>query len=66
AGIKILTVDGRVIREFLYEKGEIKINQVFWDGRDSRGNFVASGIYLISIFSPRGHTAVEKLAVIRR
>ena len=40
-------------------------NQITWNGRDSSGNLVGSGVYLLSIYSQDGLNAVEKITVIR-
>ena len=41
--IKILTISGRLIKEFAAQGG----GRAFWDGTDSRGNSVGSGVYII-------------------
>ncbi len=38
----------------------------FWDGKNSKGEYVASGVYLFTVFAPDQKRAVGKLAVIRR
>ena len=63
SGIKILSIDGRLVREIASPGGRIG----FWDGRNEQGEFVSSGIYLITAFSETGDkVATGKIAVIRR
>jgi ligand-binding sensor domain-containing protein len=62
SGIKILAIDGRVVREFFSPGGRI----AFWDGRDERGVYVPSGVYLIVAFSESGDEVSKgKVAVLR-
>jgi ligand-binding sensor domain-containing protein len=61
--IKILTIDGRVVRLITPPAGRIG----FWDGRNDDGEFVASGVYVVVASSEKGDIATTgKIAVIRR
>jgi ligand-binding sensor domain-containing protein len=61
--LKILTIDGRLVREIPSPGGRIG----FWDGRDEDGEPVASGIYVIVAYSSDGsRITAAKAAVIRR
>ena len=63
SSIKVLTIDGRLVREIKTPGGRIG----FWDGRDEQGNVVASGVYIIAGFTQDGSQAGKgKVAVIRR
>ncbi len=63
AVVKILTPDGRLIRQFDSPGGAV----AFWDGLDDDGAPVASGVYVIAAGSTTGEsTVVGKIAVIRR
>jgi streptogramin lyase len=63
SSIKILTMSGRVVKEFTCPCGRIG----FWDGKDEEGNYVATGIYLVVAYADNGNTtATAKLAVIRK
>jgi hypothetical protein len=63
SSLKILTVDGKVIRELTTPGGRIG----FWDGRDEEGRFVASGVYFVVAFADNGRTVgTGKVAVIRK
>ena len=62
SSIKVLTIDGRLVREIKTPGGRIG----FWDGRDNQGNVVASGVYIIVGFTQDGSQAGSgKVAVIR-
>jgi hypothetical protein len=63
ANIKIVTVDGRLVREFSSPGGRI----AFWDGHDSAGLLVPSGVYLIIASSAEGEQLTKaKVAVLRK
>ncbi len=62
SGIKILSIDGRLVREFASPGGRI----AFWDGRDAAGTFVSSGIYVVVAISENGEEVTRgKVAVVR-
>ncbi|MCB0713327.1 MAG: hypothetical protein KDD67_13440 [Ignavibacteriae bacterium] len=60
--VKILKLDGALITEFRAPGGDV----AFWNGRDVDGEFVATGVYLVSARSPLGETVVGKIAVVRQ
>lgn len=62
--IKILTIDGHLVRELQTPGGRIG----FWDGKDRDGNHVASGVYLVVAYSATEKDKVGKgkVAVLRR
>jgi len=60
--IKIVTVSGKLVREFSSPGGRT----AFWDGRDDNGNFVNSGVYIIIAFDQEGNNVeTGKIAVLR-
>jgi sugar lactone lactonase YvrE len=62
SSLKILTIDGRLVREIKTPGGRIG----FWDGKDDQGNIVASGVYVLVGFTEDGsQTGTGKVAVIR-
>ncbi len=78
--LRLYTLTGKVIRDFdlvnnpeSLKSGALKIgwNFVQWDGTDSDGDNVATGVYLYRLFASGidlqsgSATAVEKIAVIR-
>lgn len=61
--IKILDINGNLIKNFQTPGGRIAT----WDGRDTEGNFVASGIYIIIAYDEEANNiATAKVAVIRK
>jgi ligand-binding sensor domain-containing protein len=63
ASIKILSLSGGLVREIQSPGGAV----AFWDGRDTFGSMVPSGIYVVAAgASPGKETVVGKIAVIRR
>jgi hypothetical protein len=63
--IRIYDVQGRLIRTLPIEalgRGPVSAN---WNGRDSAGNPVASGIYLVRMETSRGASAAKRVVVIR-
>lgn len=60
--IKILSVSGKLVREFVTPGGRV----ANWDGRDDFGNFVSSGVYLIVAYDKEGNSvSTTKVAVLR-
>ena len=60
--IKILTISGKLVKEFSSPGGRI----ANWDGRDEFGNLVPSGIYFVVAFDAEGNNiAKSKIAVLR-
>ena len=61
--IKVLTSSGRLVAQFPSQGG----GRAFWDGRDSRGNTVASGVYFVVAYTQDGTDVTSgKIAVVRR
>jgi ligand-binding sensor domain-containing protein len=61
--LKILSIDGRLIKEVRTPGGRIG----FWDGTDTKGETVATGVYLIVGYSEDGSkVGTGKVAVVRR
>ena len=64
--VKIFTVSGRLVRHLTVEEGDVQGYQALWDGRNSRGQWVGSGVYLVAAYLAEGQSGVGKVAVIRR
>lgn len=67
AKIKIFTVAGRVIKTIDAVLG-IGYNQVFWDGRDADGDYIANGVYFYKLIiegNSRKETALQKLVILK-
>ncbi|MHB8579218.1 MAG: type IX secretion system anionic LPS delivery protein PorZ [Ignavibacteriaceae bacterium] len=61
--IKIISISGKLINDFQSPGGRV----AYWDGTDSNGNLVNSGVYLIVAFDQTGNNVTtSKVAVIRK
>jgi ligand-binding sensor domain-containing protein len=61
--IKILTLTGKMVADFLSPGGRIAT----WDGRNLDGNFVNSGIYLVVAYDQEGNNVgIGKVAIIKK
>jgi len=69
--IKIYTIQGHLVRELSPSVGlsdgtrSVDGGRAYWDGKDSEGQTVSSGIYLYMVFTQDGQSAAGKIAVIR-
>jgi hypothetical protein len=59
--LNILDYSGRLIRQFRWNSGATTL---YWDGRDSEGKQVASGVYLLEL-EQRSQRIVRKLVILR-
>jgi ligand-binding sensor domain-containing protein len=60
--IKILSISGKLVREFSSPGGRTAI----WDGRDNEGELVSSGVYIVVAFDRDGNSVeTGKVAVLR-
>ncbi len=61
--IKIFSVDGRLVDEFQAQGGKI----AYWNGTDSGGKLLPSGIYIVVAYSSDGsQSTVAKMAIVRQ
>ena len=65
SSMKILTLDGMVIRDVKSSGLPVDGDQLKWDGKNDSGEYVASGVYLLSIIGSSGENTFEKITVIR-
>lgn len=61
-GLKIYTLTGRLVRSLTWR--EMITPGVGWDGRNSDGELVASGVYLLVTYTHDGKSARGKIAVL--
>ena len=66
SSVKIFTATGRLVRELTIQGGDVEGYQATWDGKDSRGRWVGSGVYVAVGYMESGQTGVAKVAVIRQ
>ena len=64
SSLKVMTLNGRIIRNLISEGIENDGQQLKWDGRDNKGNYVATGVYLLMIYNQDGKNTIEKITVI--
>ena len=62
--LKVITLDGKVIRKVVSNGIQNDGQQLQWDGKDDRGDYVDTGVYLLMIFSKNGESIIEKITVI--
>jgi hypothetical protein len=63
--LKIYDVSGRVVRTLLDNKVEMAgFHSVSWDGRDSAGNAVASGVY-VAQFEAGQYVTADKVVLLK-
>jgi hypothetical protein len=62
--IEIYTLNGRLVRTLVDEDKTIGTYAASWDGRNAKGDFVASGIYLVRVRAG-GLKTVQKVAVVK-
>jgi hypothetical protein len=61
--IKIMNLSGIVVKEFYISSND---KGVEWNGKSDDGNFLSTGIYLLTVYNPDNYSSgVTKLAVIR-
>ncbi len=64
--VKIMQLSGEVVRSLNSNVISQNDTAVQWDGRNSSGEYVGSGVYLVAVSHPEGGNAVSKIAVIRQ
>lgn len=63
SSIKILTIDGTLLRELTTPGGRVGL----WDGRDSNGEFVSTGIYIVVAYNDDGsEIGLGKIVVVKK
>ena len=62
--LKVITLDGKVISKVVSNGIQNDGQQLKWDGKDDRGNYVDTGVYLLMIFNKNGESTMEKITVI--
>ena len=60
----VMTLDGKVIKKIENRGLSIDGDQLAWDGRDDKGFYVSSGVYLLALYGPNGSNSMEKITVI--
>ncbi|HWN81216.1 MAG TPA: FlgD immunoglobulin-like domain containing protein, partial [Candidatus Udaeobacter sp.] len=63
--LRILGPDGRVVRTLVAAQLPAGHHEAFWDGRDTQGRDVASGVYLAEVILAGAESARTKLNLVR-
>ena len=66
SSFKVMNLNGRVIRDITSGGISKDGQQLKWDGRDSEGNYVSTGVYLLMIYHQDGKNTIEKITVINK
>ena len=64
--VKILNINGKLIKILSEENGSVEGSRATWDGRDRNNNLVSSGVYIYLVYSDEGVVSKGKLSVIRK
>ena len=62
--LRVYDVSGRLIQVLFEGNAEARSYELMWDGRDARGEAVASGVYFYRITAP-GFTASRKMIMLK-
>ncbi len=63
--VQILSINGKLIRELRAGSEDIEGGRALWDGRDSRGRTVSSGVYFFHAYTIDGSATTGKIALIK-
>ena len=64
--VKIFTIDGLFVRKLSNLDGTVIGTQAYWDGKNYKGEYVTTGVYIIFAYTPEGKHTVAKIAVINK
>ena len=59
--VKVMDLRGRLV----YEYKNNSFSEYLWDGKDFNGNFLSSGIYIVTSSHPENENGIGKIAIIR-
>ena len=63
--LDILSSDGRLMKRYRFDAPKYNYHILQWDGRNEKGNFVSSGIYVL-VLRVGNSVDIKKLAIIRK
>ena len=66
SSVNIHTLDGKLITKITGNGISVDGYQLSWDGKDSFGDFVSSGVYLLSIYDDKTNNIIKKITVINK
>ena len=65
SSMMVTTLNGKVVRHVESSGTDIDGDQLSWDGRDSQGDYVSTGVYLLLIYTKDGSRFEDKITVIK-
>jgi len=63
--IDVYTLNGEKVKTLINENKDTGVYWATWDGKDTDGDYVASGIYLVHIKGPDSYSETKKVCVIK-
>lgn len=66
SSMMVTTLDAKVIKNLKSQGIGIDGDQLSWDGRDTSGDYVSTGVYLLLIYGEDGSHTEEKITVIKQ
>jgi len=63
--LDILSSDGRIMKRYRFDAPKYNYHIFQWDGRNEKGHFVSSGIYVL-VLRIGNSVDIKKLAIIRK
>ena len=66
SSMMITTLGGKVVRHIKTSGVENDGDQISWDGRDSNGDYVSTGVYLLLIYGKDGSRHEDKVTVLKK
>ena len=66
SSMMVMNLDGHLVRHIINQGISIDGDQISWDGKDSFGDYVSSGVYLLNIYNMNGTQIIEKVTVIKK
>ncbi len=63
--VKIFTLAGIMIKNYDRTEGAYSQGEVFWDGNDSEGYAVKSGVYIYRVVTAEGHSYTGTIVVVK-
>ncbi len=65
SSVKILSISGTLVRELTSQAFDVQGFEAHWNGRDTAGDLVGSGVYLLYLYNEDGAASSQKIAVLR-
>jgi len=65
SSVKILTISGALVKELTSGNNTVQGYEAQWDGKDSHGDIVGSGVYILYLFNEDGVAASQKIAILK-